>query len=68
MAVALRAEIAAKQGDDAVVRASIEEGFVLWAEQRKHPAPMGYRSVESFEAWEKWAHEWLAEHGGPARS
>jgi hypothetical protein len=63
MAVALRAEIAAKQGDDAVVRASIEEGFGLWEQLRGHPAAIGVRSVESFESWEKWAREWLERKG-----
>jgi hypothetical protein len=60
MAVALRAEIAAKQGDDAVVRACIDEGFGLWAQLRDQRAAMGVRSVEAFESWEKWARGWLA--------
>jgi hypothetical protein len=59
MAVALRAEVAAKQGDDAVARACIEEGFGLWAGLREHPTAMGPRSVESFESWERWARDWL---------
>jgi hypothetical protein len=60
MAVALRAEIAARQGDDAVVRASIEEGFALWAVLQEHRAAIGVRSVEAFRSWEKWARDWLA--------
>jgi hypothetical protein len=67
MAIALRAEIAAKQGDDAVARACIEEGFGLWAAVREHPGVIGTRSVESFESWERWARDWL-ERSGPRRS
>ncbi len=59
MAIALRAEIAAKQGDDAVTRASIEEGFGLWESLKDHPAAIGVRSVEAFHSWEKWARRWL---------
>lgn len=66
MAVALRAEIAAKQGDDAATRASIDEGFGLWATLREHPAAMGERSVEAFQSWERWARGWLARKDGPA--
>lgn len=64
IAVALRAEVAAKQGDDAVTRASIEEGFALWADARQRRSGVGIRSVESFEAWEKWARRWLERGGG----
>ncbi len=64
MAVALRAEVAAKQGDDAVARASIEEGIALWADARRRRSGVGIRSVESFEAWEKWARGWLERGGG----
>ncbi len=63
MAVALRAEIAAKQGDDAVTRASIHEGFDLWSQLEGHPAVIGIRSVESFRSWETWARSWLARNG-----
>lgn len=65
MAVALRAEIAAKQGDAAVTRAAIEEGFGLWATLRDHPASIGPRSLESFESWEKWARGWLESNRRP---
>jgi hypothetical protein len=65
MAVALRAEIAAKQGDDAVTRASIEEGLGIWAQLREHPAGVGIRSIEAFGAWETWARSWLARSGRP---
>jgi hypothetical protein len=65
MAVALRAEVAAKQGDDGVARASIEEGLALWAEVQGTPAVIGLRSVEAFDSWERWAREWLARSGGP---
>ena len=67
MAVALRAEVAAKQGDAAAARSSIEEGLALWAEIQGHPAGLiGERSVEAFHSWERWAREWLARAGGPA--
>lgn len=68
MAVALRAEIAARQEDDAATRASIDEGFALWAQIKDHPAAIGVRSVESFHSWEKWARGWLERKGlpGPA--
>ena len=59
MAVTLRAEVAAKQGDDAAARASIEEGLALWQEARTHPK-IGARSVEAFASWERWARGWLA--------
>jgi hypothetical protein len=65
MAVALRAEVAAKQGDTAAARASIEEGLALWAGFQGHPGVIGSRSVESFDSWERWAREWLARAGGP---
>lgn len=65
MAVALRAEIAAKQGDDAVARASIDEGFGLWATLRDHPAAMGIRSVEAYGSWERWARGWLERKDRP---
>ena len=67
MAVALRAEVAAQQGDGAVARACIEEGFALWAEARERHDQIGIRSVEAFESWEKWARDWLARSGGGAR-
>jgi hypothetical protein len=60
IAVTLRAEVAARQGADAVARESIEEGLGMWAKVREHPAGIGIRSVESFEAWETWARGWLA--------
>jgi hypothetical protein len=63
MAVALRAEVAAKQGDDAVARASIEEGIGLWSGLRDHPTAIGAKSVESFESWERWARGWLESSG-----
>jgi hypothetical protein len=66
MAVALRAEVAAKQGDDAVARACIEEGFGLWAIVREHPASLGHSSRDSFESWEKWARGWLERSGARA--
>jgi hypothetical protein len=66
IAVALRAEVAAKQGDDAVARACIEEGFGLWDVVREHPASLGHSSRESFESWEKWARGWLARSGSRA--
>ena len=66
MAVALRAEVAAKQGDAAATRASIDEGLALWAEIQGHPAGViGIRSVESFHSWERWARDWLARASGP---
>jgi hypothetical protein len=65
MAIALRAEIAAKQGDDAVTRASIGEGFELWAQLKDHPAVIGIRSLEAFRSWETWARSWLERHGRP---
>lgn len=58
MAVALRAEVAVKQGDDAAARHSIHEGFALWAEAKQRTG-IGVRSRESFDAWEKWARDWL---------
>ncbi len=64
MAVALRAEIAAKQGDDAVTRASIEEGFALWAEAQQRRSGIGIRSAEAFASWEKWARGWLERSRG----
>ena len=67
MAVALRAEVAARQGDDAVARASIAEGFALWEEARLKHDKIGIRSVEAFESWERWAKGWLARPGGAAR-
>ena len=68
MAVALRAEIAAKQGDDAVARACIDEGVALWGELQDHPAAIGIRSVESFQSWERWARDWLARKAPPGAS
>jgi hypothetical protein len=68
MAVALRAEIAAKQGDDAVARASIDEGFALWAGLEEHRAKIGVRSVEAFRSWEKWARDWRARKAAPGAS
>jgi hypothetical protein len=68
MAVALRAEIAAKQGDDAVTRAAIEEGFALWADHEAHPVAIGVRSVEAYRSWEKWARGWLERQGKPGAS
>ena len=59
IAVTLRAEVAAKQGDKAVARASIEEGFALWREAQEHPVGIGIRSSEAWESWEKWARKWL---------
>jgi hypothetical protein len=64
IAVTLRAEVAAKLGDDGVARSSIEEGFALWAEAQAHPAAIGPRSVEAFSSWERWARGWL-ERAGP---
>jgi hypothetical protein len=64
IAVTLRAEVAAKQGDDGAARASIEEGLALWAEAQAHPASIGVRSVEAFSSWERWARGWL-ERAGP---
>lgn len=58
IAVTLRAEVAAKQGDDGVARASIDEGFALWAEARQRGVKIGPRSIEAFADWEKWAREW----------
>lgn len=66
IAVTLRAEIAAKQGDDAVARASIDEGFALWAEAKTLGVKVGVRSVEAFGEWEKWARAYLARGGGRA--
>jgi hypothetical protein len=63
MAVALRAEIAAKQGDDASARASIDETFGIWAQLQEHPASIGIRSREAYESWEKWARGWLQRKG-----
>jgi hypothetical protein len=68
MAVALRAEIAAKQEDDAVVRACIDEGFALWAQLQEQPAVIGVRSVEAFQSWERWARAWLARKAPPGAS
>jgi hypothetical protein len=68
MAIALRAEIAAKLGDDAVARAAIGEGFDLWAQLKDHPAAIGVRSVEAFQSWEKWARGWLQRKGQPGAS
>lgn len=68
MAVALRAEIAAKQGEDAVARASIEEGFGLWASLKDHEGAIGIRSVEAYHSWEKWARGWLERKGPSAGS
>jgi hypothetical protein len=67
MAVALRAEVAAQQGDQAVARASIEEGFALWEDARQRHDKIGVRSVEAFESWEKWAKDWLERAGGGVR-
>ena len=62
MAVGLRAEVAAQQGDDAVTRHAIEECFALWEDARRRHAKIGIRSVEAFESWETWAKGWLASH------
>ena len=48
IAVTLRAEMAAKQGDDAVARASIDEGFALWKESQAHGVKVGVRSGVAF--------------------
>ncbi len=65
MAVALRAEIAAKDGDDAVTRDCIDQGFALWTELQQHPAAIGVRSVEAFQSWERWARGWLERKAAP---
>jgi hypothetical protein len=59
----LRAEIAAKQGDTAASKASIDEGLALWAVARRAAwAPRG-RSIQAFADWEAWARGHLAEAG-----
>jgi hypothetical protein len=68
MAIALRAEIAAKQGEDAIARASIDEGFALWTQLQDHPAAIGVRSVEAYRSWEQWARSWLARKAPPGAS
>ncbi len=65
IAVTLRAEVAAKQGDDGVARASIEEGFALWTEARALGVKIGPRSIEAFADWETWAREYRGSHGRP---
>ena len=65
MAVGLRAEVAAQQGDDAATRAAIEECFALWADARQRHEKIGIRSVEAFESWEKWAKDWLRQSRRP---
>jgi hypothetical protein len=64
IAVTLRAEVAAQQGDAASTRASIAEGFALWEEARRAPK-IGPRSVEAYASWEKWARAWLERSAGP---
>lgn len=68
MAVALRAEIAARQGDEAVARASIQEAFGIWDEVKDHPAAIGIRSVEAYQSWEKWARGWLERRAQPGQA
>jgi hypothetical protein len=63
IAVTLRAEVAAQQGDAAAARASIAEGFALWEEARRAPK-IGPRSVEAFVSWERWARGWLERDAG----
>lgn len=64
IAVTLRAEVAAKQGDDAVARSSIQEGLALWREAQQHGVTIGPRSGVAFASWEKWALGWLARGPG----
>jgi hypothetical protein len=66
IAVTLRAEVAAKQGDDAVARASIDEGFALWREAQGLGVKVGTRSEDAFADWERWAKGWLARGSGGA--
>ncbi len=64
IAVTLRAEVAAQEGDAAAARASIAEGFALWEEARR--GPVGVRSVEAYASWEKWARGWVERDAGHA--